>query len=233
MTTLQVSRQALERVLLVPEPLFLPLVGHYQAPQTGNAPLDPSAGAGAGDGHGDQRGEADRRHEALGLEPVAAAEPGRVVVHAVHVAHGILRERAPERDAGFQLGFVVVVGERLHFRGRGPRGAVRHEGDADAALGSEVGSSGLFGAVGARDAQDRWEVEQGLGGEVVEELGGVFGDGHEVVGSDEAVPAAAAAFEEVEKGAETAAPEALLGAERGLEIDCREVSRGACAEQRT
>lgn len=233
------SRQPLNGELLVPQPLLLPFLGLFQAAQTRNAPLNnssssSSSSAGAGDRRHRrrQRGEADRRHEALGLEPVPPAVARRVVIHAIHIAHVIPRQRAPERDPGLQPRLLVVPAQRLHFRGRPPRRPVRHELDADSALRSELRPSRRFGPVGARDAQNGREVEQGLGVEVVEESGGVLGDGHEVVGSDEAVPAAAAAFEEIEEGAETAtAQEAGLGSEGVLEVGGREVSCGARAEQ--
>ncbi len=96
-----------------------------------------------------------------------------------------------------------------------------------------MGKATLLWAVGARDVDYCGDGGEGLLVEVVQELRGGFGDEEEVLDGGETEPAAATAFEEVQKGAEAAAQEAVLRPKSVVEIDYSKEFCCAGAEQST
>ena len=88
----------------------------------------------------------------------------------------------------------------------------------------------MLRTVGSRDVDQGGHGDHCLRVEVVQGLRGFFGDGQKVLTADEALPAAAAALEEVEERTEAVTEEAVLSSEGVLEIADGEVSCGAGAE---
>lgn len=225
LTPPQMHPHARPRKRLVPRALLLPLLRPLQAPQTRNPPLNllPTTPH--------QRREAHRNHEALRFQPVSCLVTRRIVIHAVHIAHGVHFDGTPERDPCRQQGFFVDFS-----LGRAPvldpaclfRGPVRHQLDALLAYTSNVWSPSLFGPVRAGDVQDRRHTCHLFFLNMIQLFGRFFGYGHQILGADETVPAAAPALEQVQIGSEAgAACEAGFCSQGALRVLGGEIARGA------